>query len=119
MLTMSPELPCTRRLPAIAGGIAAITATLIGLSPAQAGGIQTDDCLSSPRGSSCTQSWSDGLANPYVIEVPQPTSEEEIAGFEERDRLWRARCNPVVKQDMYGVSRYSYSAPGCDYGKYE
>jgi hypothetical protein len=59
------------------------------------------------------------LTNPYIIHVAPPTTAEEIADAKERDRQWRARCKPVVKQDVYGVPRYSYSAPGCDYGKFE
>jgi len=51
------------------------------------------------------------------ITVPQPTSEADIADFNLRDRLWRAL--QAVKQDSYGVSRYTCSAAGCDYGKYE
>jgi hypothetical protein len=59
------------------------------------------------------------LVNPYVIEVPQPKSEKDIADAAARDRLWQARCRPVIRQDQYGVRRYHYSAPGCEYGKYE
>ncbi|HYW60174.1 MAG TPA: hypothetical protein VE909_06590 [Xanthobacteraceae bacterium] len=65
----------------------------------------------------CTHTWRRGSANRYVITVPQPTSEADIADFNLRDRLWRAL--QAVKQDSYGVSRYTCSAAGCDYGKYE
>jgi hypothetical protein len=120
MLNMAPQLFCTRRSRAAAAGLAAITATLIGLSSAQAwSGSGSEDCVFSRWGSSCTHSWRRGFVNPYVISVPQPHTEQEIADFNLRDRLWRTRCKPVVKQDIYGISRYSYSAPGCDYGKYE
>src|SRR5215472_19245057 len=37
----------------------------------------------------CTHTWRRGSANPYVITVPQPTSEADIADFNLRDRLWR------------------------------
>jgi hypothetical protein len=53
------------------------------------------------------------------MNVPQPRSDEEIAESAARDRLWQARCRPVIHQDIYGVKRYIYSAPGCEYGKYE
>jgi hypothetical protein len=59
------------------------------------------------------------LINPYVIHVPPTQSTEDSTATNERERLWRARCRPVVTQDKYGVSRYAYSAPGCDYGKTE
>jgi hypothetical protein len=59
------------------------------------------------------------LTNPYVIQVPPPPAGPEQREAAEHERLWRARCHPAVKQDRYGVSRYVYAAPGCDYGKYE
>jgi hypothetical protein len=59
------------------------------------------------------------LVNPYVIQVPQPQTEKDIADAAARERLWQARCRPVIRQDQYGVRRYHYSAPGCEYGKYE
>jgi hypothetical protein len=59
------------------------------------------------------------LTNPYIIHIAPPRTAEEIADANERDRLWRTRCKPIVKQDVYGVPRYSYAAPGCDYGKFE
>ena len=58
------------------------------------------------------------LGNPYVIHVPPPT-DRDVAETAEHERLWRARCRPVIRQDAYGMRRYHYAAPGCDYGKYE
>jgi hypothetical protein len=29
----------------------------------------------------------------------------------------QARCRPTVQQDMFGINRYAYAAPGCEYGK--
>ncbi len=58
------------------------------------------------------------LINPYVIHVAPPAGAEERQ-VAEQERLWRARCHPVAKQDRYGVNRYVYAAPGCEYGKYE
>jgi hypothetical protein len=59
------------------------------------------------------------LTNPYVIHVPPPQNEKDVADLAARERLWQARCKPVIKQDVHGVRRYQYAAPGCDYGKYE
>jgi hypothetical protein len=59
------------------------------------------------------------LVNPYVIRVPQPQTEQETTETATRERLWQARCRPVIRQDQYGVRRYHYAAPGCEYGKYE
>jgi hypothetical protein len=59
------------------------------------------------------------LVNPYIISVPQPQTEKDVADAAARDRLWQARCRPVIRQDQHGVRRYQYAAAGCDYGKYE
>ncbi|MET0443263.1 MAG: hypothetical protein ABWY35_04815 [Pseudorhodoplanes sp.] len=42
---------------------------------------------------------------------------EEVAEARERDRAWEARCRPILRQDAYGVSRYLYAAPGCEFGR--
>jgi hypothetical protein len=42
---------------------------------------------------------------------------EELAEARDRERAWEARCRPTLRQDMYGVSRYVYAAPGCEYGR--
>ncbi len=59
------------------------------------------------------------LVNPYVIQVRPVLTDAEYKETEQRDRLWRDHCKPVIKQDAHGVARYVYAAPGCDYGKYE
>ena len=59
------------------------------------------------------------LTNPYIINVPPPQNEKDVADLAARERLWQARCKPVIRQDVHGVRRYQYAAPGCDYGKYE
>jgi hypothetical protein len=57
------------------------------------------------------------LTNPYVIHVQGPQSPEDLAAANEQDRLWQARCRPTLQQDMLGIDRYYYAAPGCEYGK--
>jgi len=59
------------------------------------------------------------LTNPYIITVPPPQTEKDVAEAAARDRLWQARCRPVIRQDAHGVRRYQYAAPGCEYGKFE
>ncbi len=59
------------------------------------------------------------VGNPYVMRAPQPQSAEAIKAAEQRDRLWLDRCQPVIRQDVHGIRRYVYAAPGCEYGKYE
>jgi hypothetical protein len=59
------------------------------------------------------------LTNPYVIQVPQPQGDREVADTAAHERQWRDRCHPVLRVDAYGVQRYHYAAPGCEYGRYE
>jgi hypothetical protein len=57
--------------------------------------------------------------DPYIRVVPQPMGEAEKAQASERDRKWIDRCRPVIAQDRYGVPRYHYAAPGCEFGVIE
>src|ERR1700674_1926506 len=114
---MSPKLlSCVRRgRGAVAAGAAVMAwMMVIGLSPARADGVFAGGCV---RGFSCAGFWSDRIANPPLIHVPPPRSEEDIEAAAERDRRWVARCRPIIRQDRYGVGRYQYAAPGCEYGK--
>jgi hypothetical protein len=70
------------------------------------------------RDSGCVETRHE-LGNPYVIHVAPPQGERAVAEAAEHERLWRSRCRPVIRQDAYGMRRYHYAAPGCDYGKYE
>ena len=54
--------------------------------------------------------------DPYVRTVPQPQNEADKGRQAERDHRWGERCKPVVAQDRFGVPRYHYAAPGCDFG---
>jgi hypothetical protein len=90
---------------------------VLGLSPARADGVFGGGCV---RGlSSCAGFWRDRITNPYLIHVPPPRSEEDIEAAAGRERRWVARCRPIIRQDRYGVGRYHYAAPGCEYGKDE
>ena len=59
------------------------------------------------------------LTDPYVIHVPQPQVDKDVAEAADHERQWRARCRPVLREDAYGVRRYRYAAPGCEFGRYE
>jgi hypothetical protein len=82
-------------------------------------GVTTFNCYGSRHVASCVKTYRKGPFNPHVINVPGPQSNEEREAAEARDRLWAERCRPVIRQDRYGVPRYSYSAPGCEYGRLE
>ena len=80
-------------------------------------GTYTWDCFGSRYSRSCVSIFRGGRTNPHVINVPGPTSTDEIAAAEARDRRWFERCSPVVRQDRYGMPRYTYSVPGCEFGR--
>jgi hypothetical protein len=80
----------------------------------QPGGVLTMSC----SGGSCVFAYRRGRFNPHVINVPVSRNAEANEAAEERDRRWAERCSPVIRQDRYGMPRYSYSgAPGCEYGR--
>jgi len=98
----------------LAGG-----AMLLWLATADAGGVAITSCVGAGRSVTCVESWrtSDDEAN--VKRLAPRLTDEEMAEFARRDRLWLARCRPVVRADEFGVNRYYYSAPGCEFGRYE
>jgi hypothetical protein len=95
----------------------ATVATLImpgTLAPGHAADVETTSCIGSPGVSSCTTVWrraDDSFVRNMSALAAAPDGESA-----ERDRLWLARCRPVIKQDRYGVGRYHYAAPGCEFG---
>jgi O-acetyl-ADP-ribose deacetylase (regulator of RNase III) len=100
----------------------AVLATLVApgaLSPAQADGVRTFNCVGTRGSVSCTSTYRRGITNPYIIAVPGPRTEQEIADSQRREKLWDARCKPDVRQDSFGVERYVYAARGCEFGKYQ
>jgi hypothetical protein len=101
----------------ICGLVTVAAATLLWFAPAHAGEMMTETCVGTGGTYSCF--WHDRDDDPYVRHVSPPRSDKEIAESAERDRLWAARCRPVVRPDAYGVGRYRYAAPGCEFGRYE
>jgi hypothetical protein len=85
------------------------------LEPTHAGGIESMNCVGQYGAFSCATVWG-WAGDPHIRTVPSPGSAQKEAEFAKRDRKWLARCRPVVEQDRYGVSRYHYAAPGCEFG---
>ena len=86
------------------------------LAPARADGIRNTTCLASGGAFSCTTQWhrtGGGQFLPWQIDA------RETAAAAERERRRLARCRPVARQDQFGVSRYSYAAAGCEFGRTE
>jgi hypothetical protein len=98
--------------------IGALAAWLTSLTPvpAQADSVESTSCVGTFWSQSCVTRWRDNVGNPHFIEVSPLRSEQDIAESKERDRLWQARCKPLVERDRYGVGRYTYAQPGCEFG---
>jgi hypothetical protein len=115
MLTkMFSAMPSASRL--LMGGVAALA--LLGapatFDRAYAGGVETFNCVGYYGSVSCVRRWDWG-AEPRE----RPLTEQEEAESAERHRKWVARCRPVIRQDQFGVGRYYYAAPGCEFGKFQ
>jgi hypothetical protein len=86
-------------------------------SAAYADGMIVGGCVGSGA-LNCVVRWGEA-GDPYVRVVPAPTNETEKAQSAERDRKWEERCRPTIMQDRFGVPRYRYAAPGCEFGVIE
>jgi hypothetical protein len=86
-------------------------------TPASADGVTSTSCVGRWLWGSCVTISRRGISDPHIRHVPQPTTEAEIAASHERERVWREHCQPQVRQDYFGVARYVYAAPGCEYGR--
>jgi hypothetical protein len=77
--------------------------------------IEIGSCVASWGALGCTDYWGPP-SDPFIRLAPQPVTPEDQARAKERDRHWVYRCRPSIKQDRYGVPRYYYAMPGCDFG---
>ncbi|MEA2907234.1 MAG: hypothetical protein QOI12_4621 [Alphaproteobacteria bacterium] len=94
-------------------GLAALLALAFALAgSAQADGIRKVTCYGGRHSVNCVETWQRWTPQP-----PAPPTAEELAQARERERQWEARCRPMLRQDNFGVARYVYAAPGCEYGK--
>jgi hypothetical protein len=100
-----------------AAGLALLAPLAVSAAPAEAGGVSTFNCVGTRGSVSCVETHRHGSGNPYIIQVPQPISDEDRAAAAAREKRWVERCQPLILQDRYGVPRYDYAAPGCEYGR--
>ena len=99
----------------------ALPAVLLTIDPANAGSA-SGSCVRSGGIVSCAGQWNRGNGGggiPLIIQVAPPASEQQQALAMERERRWTSHCKPEIKQDRYGVGRYYYAAPGCEFGRAE
>jgi hypothetical protein len=94
---------------------AAIGLSAITLASAHAAGVGGLSCVGGYRSLNCVARWA-FPGDPYVRVVPETLGEAEKAQAATRERRWQIHCHPIVQRDAYGVARYLYAAPGCEYG---
>lgn len=121
MLTLNcVRLAAVSRYAARFGGGAALSAIALAMTwgAVQADGMALGGCIGGDGMFNCVVRWGEA-GDPYVRIVPPPVDAAERARSAERDRKWQERCRPTIRQDRYGVARYRYSAPGCEFGVIE
>ena len=87
-------------------------------SAAYADGIAVGGCVGGGGSLNCVVRWGDA-GDPYIRMVPPAADERSETPRGQRDHKWVARCRPKIAQDRYGVPRYQYAAPGCEFGVIE
>jgi len=65
----------------------------------------------------CVQQFRYGDRGTNGIQSLREPDQQDVAEMRERERRWFARCRPLLRTDAYGVNRYVYAAPGCEYGQ--
>lgn len=94
---------------------AVMTLAALTLTSAAAGTAFDLNCVGGVTSFNCVEQ-SAAARDPYVRIVPEVRGEQQKAQAAARDRNWLSRCHPVVEHDIYGVARYRYAAPGCEFG---
>jgi hypothetical protein len=86
-----------------------------GLTAAQAQMLGSGGCIGDGYSLNCADRYGPA-GDPYLRQVPQPLDAAAIARAQQREKRWAERCHPVIALDRYGVSRYRYAQPGCEFG---
>jgi hypothetical protein len=94
------------------GAAIGLSATTLTSAYAGAGMLS---CVGGPRSFNCAAQWG-AAGDPHVRTVPRGLGEAEKVQAATRERRWLIHCHPVIERDAYGVARYYYAAPGCEYG---
>jgi hypothetical protein len=74
-------------------------------------------CIFSGGAVHCAKQYRYGDRGNNGIQSLKEPDQQDMAESREREARWAARCKPQLRHDRYGVNRYVYAAPGCEYGK--
>ncbi|GIK81954.1 MAG: hypothetical protein KJZ73_08720 [Pseudorhodoplanes sp.] len=98
---------------------ALVAVSIVQAAPAQADWSLSRSCVGSWGMHNCVFNWRDYPRDPHLRYAAGPVGEGERGEALARDRKWLAYCKPVLVKDRYGVSRYRYARPGCEFGRSE
>ena len=114
MLISHPDEPSSASWSVARAG-AALSLLGVTVTSAYAGTVVDLSCIGGAKNFNCVAQMATA-GDPYVRVVPQALSEAQKSQLAARDHKWVAHCHPVAERDSYGVERYRYAAPGCEYG---
>ena len=104
---------------ALAGLIAIESASAQEMQPPRYTDTATSSCVYSFGATSCVQQYRYGDSGSNGFQAVRAPSESDMAEAREREQQWVSRCRPQVRHDAFGVGRYVYAAPGCEYGQHQ
>ncbi len=102
-----------------AAGLFALALVALSFSTAKADWSITSSCVGGWGMGSCSAVKRHSVRDTHLRHVPGFDTEQEAKESMAQDRKWVSFCKPVVFTDRYGVSRYSYARPGCEFGRSE
>ena len=110
-----------------AASLFALVLVALPLSTAKADWTITGSCVGGWGMRNCVFNQRDFPRDPHVRHVrgsdyrldSDETIERDRRESIARDRKWLAFCKPVIVKDHYGVERYVYAKPGCEFGRSE
>jgi hypothetical protein len=102
-----------------AAGLFALAMTASSFTTARADWSVSGSCVGGGGVGTCVAQTRNFLRDPHVRPVRGFESQEEAEQSVKRDRKWAHFCKPVAFTDRYGVARYSYAQPGCEFGRSE
>ncbi len=97
----------------VATGVRAETAS----EPRSITGTVVDSCVHSRGSTHCIQRYRERDGDKGGVQSLRERDDDALSESRERERQWVSRCQPALRHDRFGVGRYMYAAPGCEYGR--
>ena len=92
-----------------------VLTVFVGMASATAQEVITGGCIGTRYSINCATRIGPA-GDPFVRTVAPPLDAAAAARALEREHRWVDRCRPTSEPDRYGVARYRYAAPGCEFG---